>query len=575
MSVNSDKDKNGTQLNTDEFEKVFQKQTEEMKRRRREYYRIKGVGRAPDKIPGENTVYKAREALKNSAERKKRGEGFIRRTVRLIKRLIAKRRQLSDHSVYSFETRRREYLEIAKDCYSPAYNFAVEAIDAAWNFIVQLFQDFWDVVLYVCDLFIKAWYYLRSLASFIWDWMWDVRFWMGLRKHSLVMIFSFVIAAAAVSAVFVNSITAYEYYYHGKLLGVARTKNDVYKTITVLGDKLSEASGANVSLDMERDIEFNQVRGLGLDVHTSEDILDTLTYMRELQVYAYAINIDGQQQVILESEFVAKNMLSSIQTDYTKAAEGVEYTSVEFDQIVTITEVTAQLGDIWNSDDAKTYLMSVGSDGAPRLTVTSRENATYTENINYGTKYVENASMYADETEVISNGIYGINRIVAEVVRKNGEETNRIIISTTKVSDPVDAVVYRGTKPIPPSDGTGTFIIPTSNYTISSRFGMRWGRMHNGVDFAASTGTKIYASDGGTVTYAGWKNSYGYVVMIDHGGLYESVYAHCSKLLVSAGDEVYQGKSIALVGSTGNSTGPHLHFEIHYKGVPYNPLNYL
>lgn len=576
MSVPTEKD---AQLHTEDFEQVFARQTEEMKRKRREYYRMKGSDRAPDKIPTENTVYKAREALKQRKEVRKRGESAILRTIRLFRGLRAKRRELNDPVIYSAEKRRAAYLEVFRDCYAPLYFGIKEALDVAWEFIRELFDDFWDVVLWICDLFIKGWYYFRSFVSYLWDWVWDFRCWIEVRKRSLLLAFSLLIASAAVGAVFVSSITAYEYYYHGKYLGIARSQNDVYKTITVLGDKLSEASGANVSLDMERDIDFVQVRGLDLDVDTSEDILDTLTYMRELQVYAYAINVDGQQQVILESETVARSILTSVQSEYAGYKDGVEYTSVSFDQNVAVTEITAQLGDIWNASDAKDFLMRGTTDkdaeADPVLSVTSVELATYNENVAYGRKYVENSSMYADETEVLSSGIYGVNRIVAEVTRHNGEETARTIVSTTKMSDPVDEVVYQGTKPIPPSDGTGTFIYPVTNYTISSRFGMRWGRMHSGVDFAAPTGTKIFASDGGTVTYAGWKNSYGYVVIIDHGGLYESLYAHCSKLNVEAGDEVYQGKTIALVGSTGNSTGPHLHFEIHYKGVAYNPLNYL
>ena len=87
--------------------------------------------------------------------------------------------------------------------------------------------------------------------------------------------------------------------------------------------------------------------------------------------------------------------------------------------------------------------------------------------------------------------------------------------------------------------------------------------------------TKIYAADGGTVSFAGWKGGYGNLVIVDHGGFYQTYYAHCSEILVSEGDQVYQGQNIALVGSTGNSTGPHLHFEVRYNGEPMNPLDYL
>ena len=114
--------------------------------------------------------------------------------------------------------------------------------------------------------------------------------------------------------------------------------------------------------------------------------------------------------------------------------------------------------------------------------------------------------------------------------------------------------------------------------TITSRFGHVSSRRvsrHTGLDIAASTGTKIKAAAGGTVTFSGYKGSFGYMVVINHGNGVETYYAHCSKLYVKAGQQVNQGDRIAAVGNTGNSTGPHLHLEIRINGVAYNPQNYL
>lgn len=114
--------------------------------------------------------------------------------------------------------------------------------------------------------------------------------------------------------------------------------------------------------------------------------------------------------------------------------------------------------------------------------------------------------------------------------------------------------------------------------TITSRFGAVSSRRvskHTGLDIAASTGTKIKATAGGTVTFAGYKSSYGYMVVINHGNGIETYYGHCSKLYLKAGQQVNQGDIIAAVGNTGNSTGPHLHLEIRVNGVAYNPQNYL
>lgn len=113
---------------------------------------------------------------------------------------------------------------------------------------------------------------------------------------------------------------------------------------------------------------------------------------------------------------------------------------------------------------------------------------------------------------------------------------------------------------------------------ITSRFGASSSRRvskHTGLDIGASIGTKIKAAAGGTVTFSGYKGSYGYMVVINHGNGVETYYGHCSKLYVTAGQKVNQGDVIAAVGNTGNSTGPHLHLEIRVNGVAYNPQNYL
>jgi murein DD-endopeptidase MepM/ murein hydrolase activator NlpD len=128
--------------------------------------------------------------------------------------------------------------------------------------------------------------------------------------------------------------------------------------------------------------------------------------------------------------------------------------------------------------------------------------------------------------------------------------------------------------------GTGRFVFP-ANGNISSGFGNRvhpilgYSRFHAGIDFAASQGTPIYAADSGQVIFSGWYGGYGQTVIVDHGGGLSTLYAHASRVLVSEGQAVQQGQAIAAVGSTGLSTGPHLHFEVRQNGNPVNPAGYL
>ncbi len=126
--------------------------------------------------------------------------------------------------------------------------------------------------------------------------------------------------------------------------------------------------------------------------------------------------------------------------------------------------------------------------------------------------------------------------------------------------------------------GTASFVWPVASYVyISSRFGLRvhpitgQTKSHTGMDIASNHGTSVYAADGGTVTLAGWNGGYGNCIMIDHGNGYVTLYGHLSGYAVSEGQAVSQGSVIGYVGSTGNSTGPHLHFEVLQNGSRIDP----
>jgi len=129
----------------------------------------------------------------------------------------------------------------------------------------------------------------------------------------------------------------------------------------------------------------------------------------------------------------------------------------------------------------------------------------------------------------------------------------------------------------PPSDRTPSaagLIWPVSG-PVTSPFGMRWGRMHTGVDIGVSYGTPIHAAASGRVVYSGWMDGYGNLVAIDHGRGLSTAYAHQSRIGVSLGQTVAQGQVIGYVGCTGHCFGPHLHFEVRVNGTPVDPLGYL
>lgn len=205
----------------------------------------------------------------------------------------------------------------------------------------------------------------------------------------------------------------------------------------------------------------------------------------------------------------------------------------------------------------------------PELSVITQEEKTYEEYYNADVQYIEDDSMYTGESVELNAGSEGQRKVVAKITYRNGEEVGRELIEQTITTEAVAKVVKIGTK-IPP-----TFVKPLSGGTFSSGYGARWGTIHKGVDWACPTGTAINASCSGKVISAGWGSGYGYTILIQHSDGKQTRYGHLSKILVSAGQTVSQNEKIALSGNTGNSTGPHLHFEILINGVQVDPLKYL
>ena len=266
------------------------------------------------------------------------------------------------------------------------------------------------------------------------------------------------------------------------------------------------------------------------------------------------------------------------ETTYTVKA-GDTWSEIAEDHGMTSKELLA-LNPGYNIDKIQIGEVLTLSEAVPYLTVTVKQREYYVEDVMYDVEYTDSAYLYKGDYQVTSPGEYGAADVVANVTYVNGVETERTILSSVTLKEPVTEQRLQGTKERPTWLPTGTFRWPISG-RITSRFGGRaspggiGSTNHQGIDIAGPYGTPVYAADGGTVTYSGWMGGYGYLVEINHGNGYVTRYGHNSSLTVSVGDHVYKGQQIARVGSTGNSTGNHCHFEIRYNGVARNPLNYL
>jgi len=304
------------------------------------------------------------------------------------------------------------------------------------------------------------------------------------------------------------------------------------------------------------------------------------------------ISCSFEEEIEIRQQYVANDDIMNLghlaETLYsTKTAEvtyevkkGDTWSQIANRHGLTSKELLA-LNPGYNVDKLQIGEVLTLSASVPYLTMTVMQREQYVDNVAFDIESTPSSDLYKGDYKITSKGEYGLADVVANVTYVNGVETERTVLSSVTLKEPVTEYRLEGTKERPSWHPTGTFRWPTSG-RITSYFGGRkspggiGSTNHKGMDIAGPRGTPIYAADGGIVTYAGWKGGYGYVVIINHNyNGYETFYAHNSKLLVSVGQTVYKGQQIAKMGSTGNSTGSHCHFEIRYNGVAKNPLNYL
>ena len=305
------------------------------------------------------------------------------------------------------------------------------------------------------------------------------------------------------------------------------------------------------------------------------------------------ITIDGEKIALVDSQQTAQEVVGDVIEEYRRGSGTVLDIEVKEETQTEKMEIKNgdKAPDILTEKEAK-ELLSEGKNGESYLTVVTTEEQVQQEPIEFEQEYKPEPDMYIGEKKVETEGKEGTKEVVKKVVKENGRSIREEVLEEEVLEEPQEEIVLTGTKN---SDGYGggtgnysgdnvsydpsavyeTLGNPIDNIYISSGFGQRWGRLHSGIDFALAQGNSIYAADDGQVYFSGVSGGYGNLVKIDHGNGMQTYYAHCSKLLVSQGQHVSKGEKIALVGSTGNSTGPHLHFEVIINGNCVNPLDFL
>ena len=303
----------------------------------------------------------------------------------------------------------------------------------------------------------------------------------------------------------------------------------------------------------------------------------------------YSVFINGEQVGYTENRTNLQHKIN----DYIENGEGDS--NVAFVQVANLPEYKLCLlkkNIITNDEEIYNKIKEQGVTYYRYYAIVeNQEEKLYVSNFEEAEKVVndlkEKNSSNIENMSIVEKYQTDIKDIVSseEAISKLYVETPKVVQVAKKTSSSSNSAKYESTGTVNTALTTssakanlGISLIRPVSGTITSRFGVGSKirrSSHTGLDIATATGTPIMAAASGTVTFSGYKGSYGNMLVITHGNGIQTYYGHCSKLYVSAGTKVSQGQTIAAVGSTGNSTGPHLHLEVRVNGTAYNPQNYV
>lgn len=354
----------------------------------------------------------------------------------------------------------------------------------------------------------------------------------------------------------------YAFIVDGNYVGFSPSIQAYHSVLEEVNTEIVSDFGEEAAIHKDADMVVKVIKQN--DITTEKEFRDNVAALSEHMRYAYTLMVDGRASVSFSTEQAFHDAL----TAYTAMYEQEGGTVSLAESVECVPQYVSEAG-ILTVEEAVEYLKNQDI-----LHVRCVVETQYSESVAYSEKIEEDSAMYEGETNITQAGENGEKLVRVKISYINGVETDREIIGEQITKEAAEQICRIGTKVHPTGVGSGTFLFPTAGI-ISSAFGERWNRQHKGIDIANSEGTDIKASDEGTVSFAGVQNGYGNIIILDHKNGYLTYYGHCSELLKQKGDIVEKGEVIAKMGNTGNSTGPHVHFEIRKDGEVQNPLDYV
>lgn len=439
-----------------------------------------------------------------------------------------------------------------------------------------------------------------------------------LMKNKYLYILTILVVIGLISIYMYFANIAYTISIDNKLIGIVKEKEEISKLLDEIQTEMKNKLENDVLITQTISIE--KTRASKEKLTPINSIKNNLYKTLDFKINGYSIKVNGKDLLFLQTKNDAETLLDNIKNKYASFNENIQ--EVSFVEDVDIEPKEINVEDLMTPEDALNYILTGGEkvqkykvrtgDTAwdiamrydlsledleianpavdldrlqigqllnlnipkPYINVKTSVIKTYEEIIPFKLVYEKSDSIYIGDRKIKSNGKEGKKQVEAELIYINGILDNQKIIKEKILKEPINAIVLKGTKERPKTLAYGSFYNPARG-KLTSRFGWRWGKKHEGIDISGPVGTPIKAADGGKVITAGWLTGYGKTVIIDHENGYKTLYAHANTLKVKIGQRVYRGQVIATIGTTGRTTGPNVHFEVRKNNVPVDPLKYL
>lgn len=426
-----------------------------------------------------------------------------------------------------------------------------------------------------------------------------------------------IVVIMVLSVIWTNIIRtpAYSVIVDGKEAFVVKNKSDVDDILLSIQEQQDKQN--KPKLELSSKIDYQRTFASREDVLSGEELEKTILKAFDFRMLAGALVVNGKPIAYLESKAEAEKLLEKLKEENTVVDDGEKLISVDFAEEVTVAEKSVKSGQLITFDEAY-QLITTGTDKPEKYTVKegdnlwliARRNDMYvddimranhlkSENLHPGDELILVKSQpyinvvakvegekietipFETKTEIDKNasgvrikqdGRNGEKKVVYVATKVNGVIDEQEVKEETILKEAVTRILVKGNQVTVASRGGGGGSLDWPAYGPITCY---YGRGHTGLDIGAKKGSAIKAADSGTVTFTGWQGGYGNFIIINHGNGIITRYAHCSSISVSKGQQVARGETIGAVGSTGRSTGPHLHFEVLSGGSFQNPLSYL